>query len=687
MCGIFGIAVKPGLSSTRAECESILSRLFLLSESRGKESAGIHLYLPLSHQAWTLKGAIPAAEFIQTQPFKDTLNSALNGAFEKGSSTLTQPLIAFAHSRLVTNGRAELPENNQPVRWSDVTMIHNGIVVNVEQLWREHPHLSRHAEVDTEFLAAITDTSMQRAFDPVLATRSAFSLMKGSASIAWTHARSASLTVATNTGDLYLTELDSGKGIVFASERFILSEALKSLSQNTAITHLEPGSGLCLDMSGKTETISFALSLAGEASGVPTPNALAAATQHDSHVGHPTRLTALVRTADESLLRYNEKAIRELKRCSCCVLPETFPFIEFDDRGVCNYCKRYKTKYKGLSPEKAKRDFLASIEKYRGTKGQPDVIVPFSGGRDSCYGLHLIKREFGFNPITFSYDWGMVTDLARRNIARFCGQLGIQNILVSADIKTKRENIKRNVSAWLKKPDLGMVPLFMAGDKYFFKVVNDLKKQTGIALNLWAGNPLENTDFKVGLCGIKPDFDKKLIDALPLSKKLALFNYYSRRYIENPAYLNQSLLDTFRGFLSYYVERREDYYAMFNHIVWDEREVESTIIGTYDFERSPDSISTWRIGDGVAPFYNYIYVTANGFSEFDTFRSNQIREGLLERATALELVAQENRPRTESLRWFLDTIGMDFNAAVRVINTLDARRLHASHDAKQLHAM
>ena len=64
-----------------------------------------------------------------------------------------------------------------------------------------------------------------------------------------------------------------------------------------------------------------------------------------------------------------------------------------------------------------------------------------------------------------------------------------------------------NVAAWLKQPDLGLVPLFMAGDKHFFRVVNQLKRQTGIALDLWSANPLENTDFKSGFCGVSPDFD------------------------------------------------------------------------------------------------------------------------------------------------------------------------------------
>ncbi len=126
------------------------------------------------------------------------------------------------------------------------------------------------------------------------------------------------------------------------------------------------------------------------------------------------------------------------------------------------------------------------------------------------------------NPIAFTYDWGMVTDLARRNIARVCGKLGVENILVSADISWKRENIRKNILAWLKKPHLGMVPLFMAGDKFFYYYTDQVKKQTGISLNIWGINPLENTDFKVGFLGVPPDHHKERIYSLSSKRKLKL---------------------------------------------------------------------------------------------------------------------------------------------------------------------
>ena len=69
-------------------------------------------------------------------------------------------------------------------------------------------------------------------------------------------------------------------------------------------------------------------------------------------------------------------------------------------------------------------------------------------------------------------------------------------------------------------------------------------------------------------------------------------------------------------------------------------------------------------------------MTACGFSEFDTFRSNQIREGQITRDKALEYILVENRPRAESLRWYLDTIDLDFNETIERVNELDVTNRH-----------
>ena len=40
--------------------------------------------------------------------------------------------------------------------------------------------------------------------------------------------------------------------------------------------------------------------------------------------------------------QYQDKKLKNLKRCSKCILPETYPHIHFDKDGVCNYCLKYE---------------------------------------------------------------------------------------------------------------------------------------------------------------------------------------------------------------------------------------------------------------------------------------------------------------------------------------------------------
>jgi len=364
---------------------------------------------------------------------------------------------------------------------------------------------------------------------------------------------------------------------------------------------------------------------------------------------------------EEKMLQYHQP---NLRRCTKCILPETMPFIEFDSDGVCNYCHSYKPR----NATKSFEELLSVVKPYR-RKNEPDCIVPLSGGRDSCYCLHVIVKELQMTPITYTYDWGMITDLGYRNISRICSKLGVENIVVAADIERKRANITANLKAWLKDPHLGMVSILTAGDKQFFRYIESIKKQTGINLSLWGVNPLEVTHFKAGFLGIRPRFNDKKVYMSGLSSQL---EYQYRRFIimlRNPSYFNISLWDTLSGEYYRSIYKKRDYFHIYDYWRWDEKIVEETL-RKYDWELAPDTKTTWRIGDGTAAFYNYIYYTVAGFTEHDTFRSNQIREGQLTRDEALEIVRVENQPRYQNIKWYLDILGMDFTEVIKVVNAI-----------------
>ena len=137
--------------------------------------------------------------------------------------------------------------------------------------------------------------------------------------------------------------------------------------------------------------------------------------------------------------------------------------------------------------------------------------------------------------------------------------------------------------------------------------------------------------------------------------------------IRNPGYLNMSIFDNLYGEFYRSLNKRTNHYSVFDFKRWDEEEVEK-ILELSEWEKSVDTKSTWRIGDGAAAFYNYIYQTLVGFSEYDTFRSNQIREGDISRNKAIELIESENPPRYQNIKWFLEIINLDFDKTINRIN-------------------
>ena len=150
-------------------------------------------------------------------------------------------------------------------------------------------------------------------------------------------------------------------------------------------------------------------------------------------------------------------------------------------------------------------------------------------------------------------------------------------------------------------------------------------------------------------------------------------NYHYKRtraMMESPGYFNRSLFDTLSGEYFRSFTEKKDYFHIFDYWRWDEERINKTLLNKYNWETASDTSTTWRIGDGTAAFYNYIYYTVAGFTEHDTFRSNQIREGDISRDYALKLVKEENKPRYQNIRWYLDTLELDYVDVIKIVNSI-----------------
>ena len=409
VCGIFGIVGPGGAEFTRG-----LEILFLLSESRGKEAAG--LAINDGREITVLKEPLPASAMIRSAQYRGLMADKL--LRQAGQ----QNVAAIGHSRLVTNGRGAIAANNQPIIKGRAVAVHNGIIVNDQKIWRAHPELQREADVDTEAFLALFERFRQDGTDDRSAFARAFAAIEGTASMALLLGDRHQLMVGTNNGSLYVCRLD-GRGFYFASERYILDKAIERMGQadGAVIDAVASGSGRMVDIrSLAVESFAF---------GAHVP---AAATSAGANVA--LKISDLSRRKDP---RY-----ANLRRCTQCILPETMPFIAFDRDGVCNYCRTY-VPYKphGLD---ALRELVAP---YRSRTGAPDCLVAVSGGRDSCYGLHVLSGS---------------SDSIRRLYLRL-GRHHRPAAQPGAPVRQarhrahpgfgrysrKREYVRRNVEAWL----------------------------------------------------------------------------------------------------------------------------------------------------------------------------------------------------------------------------------------------
>lgn len=117
-----------------------------------------------------------------------------------------------------------------------------------------------------------------------------------------------------------------------------------------------------------------------------------------------------------------------MKRCMNCVLPETFPGIRFNKKGICNFCLNFKGEAK-LKEKKQRymKRFEELIKKYK-DKETYDALMSYSGGKDSTYVLSILREEYGLNVLAITFDNGFLPDRTFKNIQVVAEKLGFDHI-------------------------------------------------------------------------------------------------------------------------------------------------------------------------------------------------------------------------------------------------------------------
>jgi len=231
MCGIFGAVI--GSERVNIDKRKLIKILSDESQARGRDSAGFMFYDRDSNRYAVLKGSMPIGELSRTAEFSRSAGED-DGIF-----------LFTGHSRLVTNGSQLAGDNNQPVIKDQIIAVHNGIIVNDEELWQKNPHLERSYQIDTEIYLAILRERLAKGLVLGEAVRETNSEMEGTIALALVLTELESLLLFSNNGSLYVLT-DEKSALVFASEYYPLKKVADRFGltedQGFKISQLSQGS-------------------------------------------------------------------------------------------------------------------------------------------------------------------------------------------------------------------------------------------------------------------------------------------------------------------------------------------------------------------------------------------------------------------------------------------------------------
>ena len=317
MCGIFGIIIGNKANFDESQLTKLWQKLFLLSESRGKEAAGVCLR---SDHIDVYKAASSAKDLLKSKEYRLLFNKALSSSYKDGR--IATPLCLFGHSRLVTNGVQGINENNQPIIRDGIVTVHNGIVVNIDALWDKYKdETSSLTHLDSEIICYLLRKYLNETNDLTTAVQKTYAEIVGMTSIACVFNDMPYLLLATNNGSLYIYNDIENDILFFASEKFIIDTIVKQFPEQLSPTHVQQlaANQACVINTNSLEASFFSVE------------------QSEHKAFAPEILIPVSQVFDTS---YEAETARDnMRRCSKCILPETMPMIQFDDEGVCQFCR------------------------------------------------------------------------------------------------------------------------------------------------------------------------------------------------------------------------------------------------------------------------------------------------------------------------------------------------------------
>lgn len=147
------------------------------------------------------------------------------------------------------------------------------------------------------------------------------------------------------------------------------------------------------------------------------------------------------------------------KSCHTCVLHSEVPNITIAEDGLCSVCRQHQ-KIRPHEP-RIKKYLLEEMENlFNSLPGQKrlyDVMVLFSGGKDSTILLKMAREKYGLNPLAISVIHPLVNDIASKNMETVAAKLHVDLVKIFPDETVFKKVIKHGI---LKGREYGLGEFF-----------------------------------------------------------------------------------------------------------------------------------------------------------------------------------------------------------------------------------
>jgi len=334
----------------------------------------------------------------------------------------------------------------------------------------------------------------------------------------------------------------------------------------------------------------------------------------------------------------------QLRYCVRCCLPETSEGLNFDELGICKACRSSEMKMhiNWAEREERLREILEEAKQQAKDNVNYDCVIPISGGKDSCFQLHVLCNVYKMKPLccTFSANWW--TETGKWNLQNCLEQFNVDHVMFTPNRQlinklARQSLVKIGDSCWHCHAGVGAWPLQVA-EKFKIPLIIWGESAAEFGSKATYEDVIEfdeNYYLKVST-KVHPS---KMVSSEISEQDLLPFQIPSRGQLEKVGIRGIHLGD----YIFWDGERQVEFIK--KEYGWREDKVE----GTYKGYKSVECRMT-----GV---HDYAKWVKRGFGRATDHASIDVRNGLLSREEGLELAGRIDSARPGELDYYLSITG------------------------------